>query len=108
MASDTHRAGGTGIELKLARAVAACGFHVEEQVPFGPRIVDIYVPEIHTAFEADGPYHSARADAERDGLLNAIYGIHVIRFSQRRILDLPIPYLAAEVRKEVEALWPSD
>ena len=75
----------TGLHRKLLHAVIACGFSTRDEEQFGPYFVDIYVPEIHTAFEADGPKHSARKDALRDAWLKEEHGLRVIRFNTRQI-----------------------
>ena len=82
------RLGGTGISQQLLKAVRACGFDTEEEVRFAPYQVDIYVPELHTAFEADGPTHVKHRDVERDKYLFDTYQLHVLRFPQKEIKGL--------------------
>jgi len=52
---------------------------------FGRYVVDVYVPSIHVAFEADGAYwhrnHQTR-DAERDATLMAVFALPVVRFAE--------------------------
>ena len=55
------------------------GFTVEEEKGFYPYHVDVYVPELHVAFEADGPQHRERPDAELDERLLGTYGLPVYR-----------------------------
>jgi very-short-patch-repair endonuclease len=92
----------TGIHRRLLAAVNACGFHTEVEEPFGPYAVDIYVPEIKMAFEADGPMHSKRRDAQRDAVLLAEYGVRVERFKQRVIQGSSLDVLARMVRLRIE------
>lgn len=78
--------GNTRIHRALDGALRRVGFVTQLEEPFGPYAVDIYVPELHMAFEADGPSHSKRKDRIRDLVLLDTFGLHVARFKQRVIL----------------------
>ena len=65
------------------------GFTVEEEKGFYPYHVDVYVPELHVAFEADGPQHRERPDAERDERLLGTYALQIYRLGAG-VLDKPL------------------
>lgn len=88
---ETAIMGGTAIHRKLSRAVRACGFDVLEEEPMGKYRLDIYVPELHMAFEADGPYHSEKHDTERDATLAEEYGLVTLRYSQATLQRFRTP-----------------
>ncbi len=87
------RAAPTSLEIILYDRIAAIlvsrpHLHLKRQVIHCGFIVDAYIPEIHVAFEADGPLHKAGYDSWRDAILRRKAGIKVIPsqdFSQRLI-----------------------
>ncbi len=81
----------TCIQLDLANFLLDAGYELVPEVPFGRKIVDLYEPNRHLAFEADGFFwHKNRqdADAHRDRYLMKEFGLPVIRFSEKEIQDL--------------------
>jgi len=58
-----------------------------EEVPFPPYTVDVYVPSLHIAFEADGPQHRTDADKKRDYHLLGVYALPVFRFEAKDLED---------------------
>ena len=54
------------------------GFRVRRQVPFGPYVVDFYVPAAKVAIELDGDLHDPVRDARRDALLRE-WGVATLR-----------------------------
>src|SRR3990167_11217070 len=68
-------------QRRLTRLLTAVGFEVREEVSFPPYTVDCFVERLHTAFEADGPQHSATHDRRRDTLLLERYGLPVFRLT---------------------------
>jgi very-short-patch-repair endonuclease len=52
--------------------------YVSEE-PFSPYAIDIYLPEWHLGIEVDGPGHSPKKDAYRDGFLCKEYFLPVLR-----------------------------
>lgn len=77
------RKGMTGIHVNLANMISGLGFHIENEYPFPPYQVDVYVPEAHVAFEADGQGHTKSRDEKRDSILLEQYGLLVRRFDGR-------------------------
>jgi very-short-patch-repair endonuclease len=72
----------TDIELTdFARKVEAWltegGLSVLAEEPFSPYQVDFYNGAFHIAIEADGPTHTAKADAKRDQALWEAYQLPV-------------------------------
>ena len=61
------------------------GFTVEEEKGFHPYHVDVYVPELHVAFEADGPQHRKKPDQRRDERLLGIYRLPVYRLTALKL-----------------------
>ena len=51
------------------------GLIVRNEIPFGKYVVDIYLPEVHLALEADGEQHGYKRDAERDAYFYAVWGV---------------------------------
>ncbi len=67
------------IHKRLLEVLEALDLDVEEEVGFPPYTVDLYLPLLHVAFEADGPQHMEKNDARRDGILMANYCLPVYR-----------------------------
>lgn len=76
----------TSIERNLQDLVRSLGFAVVEEREFPPYRVDLYVPELHVAFEADGPLHWRKRDQQRDHELGEQYGLVVHRIKQVGLL----------------------
>lgn len=57
------------------------GQEVMEEVPFPPYQVDIYLPRLHAAVEADGPMHSGPKDRNRDQVLWDEYKLNMAHVS---------------------------
>jgi len=82
----------TGIEKILFNLVALLfpGYDIRTQYRIGKRFVDISVPALYLAFEADGEYwhrNTTKADSQRDAELGKM-GWATIRFSQQELLGL--------------------
>jgi len=60
------------------------------QKQFSYYVVDYYLPPpYHLAFEADGAYwHDTKKDARRDKILLRKFGLPVIRFTERELLEI--------------------
>jgi very-short-patch-repair endonuclease len=69
--SDAHR--------ELVRLLLNWGVELQEEIKFPPYTVDVYVPVLHVAIEADGPQHSRRRDDKRDQYLCEVYDLIVLR-----------------------------
>lgn len=72
-------------EKHLYGILVALGLSVEPEKEFPPYRVDCYVPELHVAFEADGPFHARRKDERRDSELLERYGLIVHRVSFKQL-----------------------
>ena len=79
------------------------GLRVRRQHPFGPYILDFYVPSAKLAVEIDGEGHVPEHDARRDAFLTAA-GVRVLRFAAADILSEDA--LEAVVRAIIEAARP--
>jgi very-short-patch-repair endonuclease len=75
----------TKIHRRLIDVVERLGFSVIVEAEFPPYRVDVYCPEAHIAFEADGPLHRRKRDRERDAELLRLYGLLVSRFTYRQL-----------------------
>lgn len=71
----------TNLELALYRLLEYANFEYQKEVPFGPYIVDTYLPDYGIAFEADGDFwhqygpriiHDKRRDEYLKGHLKAV------------------------------------
>ncbi len=71
---------------ELIRLLESIGLDCVEEVKFNPYTVDIYVPSLHIAFEADGPMHNVKKDNTRDYRLESVYALPVIRVKAEAIL----------------------
>ena len=92
----------TDIHLKLIALLEKLGYLVEIEVEFPPKRVDCYLPELHVAFEADGPQHAMRADADRDAYLISRYGLPVYHLSSE---DLNEDKLLNLIREVLDSTW---
>lgn len=72
----------------LIRIIQEIGFEVVAEYPAGPYTLDCYLPEFHAGVEADGPGHSKKRDAKRDGVLCDL-GIPVLRLGTALIESEP-------------------
>lgn len=82
----------TKIELALAEFLIDSGYDLIPQVQFGRYPVDLYEPNYHLAFEADGRYFHDRKEffspgyfKQRDEYLLSKYNLTTIRFSEAEI-----------------------
>jgi very-short-patch-repair endonuclease len=83
----SFRSNQTATERKLwsllrARRLGALKFR--RQVPIGPYTVDFLCLRHRLVVEADGPFHTAEADAKRDAWLGS-QGFRVLRFTNGQI-----------------------
>lgn len=78
------------------------GYKMEE--PMGPYSLDCYLPEWHICIEVDGPNHTPRGDAKRDGILLEHYGVPVLHVSIDRLRIADRPRLLLDVIDFIE-LW---
>jgi very-short-patch-repair endonuclease len=92
------------IERQLYNALVMNGYYVQTQVPCGKYRIDLALPSLKIAIEADGKaYHSTPAQKAHDRRKNAYLrenGWRVLRFSGRQINRELGPVLA---RIKVEA-----
>lgn len=82
----------TAIERVLARFLFEAGFCTVREKHFGRFRVDVYIPECHIAFEADGEYWHRLNEAEnpgkyvsRDRFLLEKFGLPVVRLTEREV-----------------------
>lgn len=77
----------TGIEQVLFKLVRRAYPDAEQERRFGRCVVDVYVPSLHLAFEADGAYwHRDEArDVKRDASLMERFGLPVARLTEREL-----------------------
>ena len=75
-------------ERTLFALVRGAYADAEQERRFGRHVVDVYVPQLHMAFEADGTYwhrDSKAKDAARDATLRERYDLTVVRLSEREL-----------------------
>jgi very-short-patch-repair endonuclease len=76
----------TELEAKLWTFLVNAGFTIELEKQFGPYRVDVYLPERHLAFEADGWHHTlpgrSEYDVKRDANLLRQFQLPVIRLME--------------------------
>jgi len=95
---------GTGIERTLRGLLRHLNLIVVDERPFDPYRVDLYCPELHVAFEADGPTHGfSGRDRKRDGELAEKYGLVVYRVPLARLRN---EKRRVEVLAEIEQCIP--
>lgn len=71
---------------------------VQEQ-RFGRWVVDVYVPSVHMAFEADGDYwhrNSGAKDSARDAALRERFALPVVRFTEHELMSMPLRMAAGQ------------
>ena len=73
------------LHRKLVNVLYELGIDVDVEVEFYPKVVDCYSSLYHVAFEADGPYHTRKKDAERDDYLMANYALPVIHIGYEHL-----------------------
>jgi very-short-patch-repair endonuclease len=71
---------------KLLRDRRLIGLKFRRQVPIGRYVLDFVCLRHHLVLEADGPFHDAEHDAERDAWL-AAQGFRVLRFANKDIFS---------------------
>ncbi len=82
----------TELEARLWKFLVEAGYAIELEKQFGRYRVDVYLPDYHLAFEADGSYHHSRPgrpeyDSRRDALLLKIFGLPVVRIEERELVN---------------------
>jgi very-short-patch-repair endonuclease len=80
------------------------GLKFRRQMPMGPYVLDFVCLRHRLIVEADGPFHDAIRDAERDAWLTA-KGFRVLRFSNREIQGSP-DLVAGRIIAAIEELPP--
>ena len=69
------------------------GYKFRRQAPIGPFVADFSCPKVKLIVEADGGVHDdeaqARRDAERDEILQTVYGYRILRIPNGVILCNP-------------------
>lgn len=85
----------TSLEATLYRLLTEAGYEVEKQRRFGKYVVDIYVPSLHVAFEADGAtWHSYPAQVERDSRRDAWlaerFDLPVVRLREKELRKMAV------------------
>ncbi len=82
----------TSLAKELHAQLAATGLSLEPEVRFGRYTVDLYDRVHHVAYEADGRYWHELNErrkpgyhAQRDGYLQNVHGLRVVRFSDAQI-----------------------
>ncbi len=85
----------TDIHKKVSKRIERLGISVQDEIPFPPYTVDIYLPEYHAAVEIDGPHHSETKDTLRDQRLWEEYRLYVLR------IDIGEAKKASHVKKIV-------
>ena len=77
----------------------ASGLRFRRQHAVGPYILDFYCPAIGLAIELDGQPHftseGQEYDDRRTRYINAVTGIHILRFENRVVFEYPEMILAA-------------
>ena len=93
----------TKIERQLYRILDEMGLSFIEEQEFPPYRVDAYCPELHVAFEADGPHHTRARDKRRDALLMKQYGLHVHRIRQHSFSTATArAFIRVDIQKEID------
>jgi very-short-patch-repair endonuclease len=82
---------------KLLRDRRLDGLKFRRQVPVGRYVVDFVCLRHRLVVEADGPFHDAERDAERDAWL-ASQGFRVLRFSNNDIYSRDWQVIGAILR----------
>ena len=96
------------VELwKKLRKKQVRGLLFRRQFGVGPYVLDFYCPELRLAIELDGAVHdSAEAiayDRERTDYLTGEFGIHVLRFRNELVFEMPERILI-EIGKVVDEI----
>jgi very-short-patch-repair endonuclease len=91
------------IERQLYNVLVTNGYYVQTQVPCGKYRIDMALPSLKIAIEADGKaYHSTPAQRAHDRRKNAYLranGWRVLRFSGRQI-NHEMRHVLARIQKE--------
>jgi len=76
-------------------------FKFTRQKPIGNFIVDFYCAKFKLAIEVDGDIHKLQKirDAERDDFLQEKFGLRILRYNNREVLNNPQRVLADLVEK---------
>ncbi len=82
----------TSLERALWKLLSAAGYSFETEKRFGRSRVDVYLPDYHLAFEADGWHHTrpgrAEADQARDDELMRRFKLPVVRLSTADLAEV--------------------
>lgn len=73
--------------MRLVKVLQHLGYEVELEASFPPKWVDCYLPELHVAFEADGPQHTQVKDDDRDAFLMVTYALPVYHVSSDILVE---------------------
>ena len=96
---------GTVIHKRLLEVLEALDLDVGEEVGFPPYTVDMYLPSLHVAFEADGPRHQGKMDERRDLRLMANYALPVYRFNTEDLAGDTEARTVVVLRKVLSQVW---
>lgn len=74
---------------KIIKSKGLNKFTFLRQKPIGPFIVDFYCSKLKIAIEIDGEIHDGPRDKERDNFLIRTFGIRILRYKNREVLNNP-------------------
>ncbi len=99
----------TALEARLWKFLVEAGYTIEIEKPFGRYRVDVYLPDYHLAFEADGWHHAqyqVEHDLKRDAWLWETQQLPVVRLNYLEIEGWEFPEeLVLRKRKEEIHRW---
>ena len=86
---------------KVLKDKKLINFKFTRQKPLDHFIVDFYCAKLHLAIEIDGEIHNFQKarDKERDNILKQKYGLKIIRYTNKEILDNPEKIIRDLVKK---------
>ena len=93
--------------MRLLDLMTSLGLTVEEETSFPPYSVDVYLPELHVALEADGPTHQMSKDEKRDLQLLAEYALPVYRLTGEVLMKKRKEILSALLLEVLSKQWGS-
>lgn len=86
--------------MKLEKILNGLGFSTVLELEIDNYRVDVFVPELNTAFEYDGKgFHMKKRDKVRDAAIKASSGIKVIRVTDK---NLNPEYLKQRIAEEID------
>jgi len=90
----------TRLEKALYKMLDAFGWEYDTEVAFPPYFVDAYIPGLHLALEADGPFHfkgnpfigttaeeEAEATRTRDAYLQEHYDLKILHLTEKLLMS---------------------